>query len=82
MKIGHWLALVLCALFSALSLVVGGQEEHPPCKKAIPLILRGSLPEKVEEHLIQVHMVKRPFSDSSSSTMLKNSRIAGCLLQR
>jgi len=69
---GHWLGLVLCDPFSALTLVVGGQEGHTDHKKPVPLIQRGCLPEWVEENLrgnwlTQAHLVKWPLNGSSCS---------------
>jgi len=59
MRPGHWLGLVLCVPLDAFLLMVGCWED---CKKPIPLISRGSLPEQVEEGdpsvnwLTQVHL--------------------------
>jgi len=47
----HWLGLVHCVPFGALTQMVGRQEEHPGCKKPVPLISRGSVPEQVEERI-------------------------------
>jgi len=33
MSAGHWLGLLLCVSFSALTLTVGWQQGHQPCKK-------------------------------------------------
>jgi len=44
MRPGHWLGLVHCVPFSALTLIVGLQEGHPAHKKLIPLIPRGFIP--------------------------------------
>jgi len=38
MRSGHWLELVFCVPFRALTLMVGWQEGHPAHEKPIPLI--------------------------------------------
>ena len=49
MRPGHWLWLVLCISFSALTLMAGWwQEGHPACNH-VPLIRNGSVPEQMEE---------------------------------
>ena len=61
---GHWLGLVFCVPFTALILMVGWQEGHPARKKTIPVILRSSVLEQVEEEdprgnqQTQVHLDK------------------------
>jgi len=58
-----WLGLVLCVPFSASTLMAGWQEGNLAHKSPIPLIPRGSLPQRVEEEskgnqLTQAHLKK------------------------
>jgi len=61
MRQGHWLELILCISFHALTLMAGWQKRHLACTSTIPLILIGSLPEQTKEEdlrknwLIWVH---------------------------
>jgi len=70
---GHWLELVLCISFHALTLMVGWQERHLACTSTIPLILIGSLPEQTKEEdlrknwLIQVHLENGHYLDVPGS---------------
>jgi len=43
---GHGLGSALYVFFSALSLLLGWQEEHPACKKSVPLISKSSQTEE------------------------------------
>jgi len=61
MRPGHWLGLVLCVPFSALTLIAGWQEGHPARKNPHSTNPRGSLLEQVEKDqkedwLTQVHV--------------------------
>ena len=87
---GHWLRLVLCVPFSALTPMVGWKEGHPTCKKPVPPILRGSLLEQVEEEdpgwnwLNQIHIEKWPLNRISSCVLLLTVQLllVGNLLAR
>jgi len=61
-----WLGLLLCVPFSTLTLTVQLKKGHLAHQNNIPLIHRGSLPEKVDEEnpmqnqLIHDDVEKRP----------------------